>query len=273
MGNQHPRHLILLLSALLLLLACGPGTAAPGKGDAPAAAPAAPTAAPAPPAPKPAAPTAAPKSAPVPPSGPGNLFPNPSFEEGRSPWYAILEPAKPYWADFEVSAAKAHTGRYSARLPLRSEGYTGKVRIYGAVQEVSPKEMPRRIGGWYRVEGWKRGATNQYLQAVVIVWQPANVAAFKDSNVQVSFVLGGITAPPFQIANRKFHFTGPLEPRQGEWVPFEFDLHEAFLKDWGVVPAGFQKLRILFEVRFDGRDAAGPPASADVYYDDLYVGP
>jgi hypothetical protein len=34
--------------------------------------------------------------------------------------------------------------------------------------------MPRRLVGWHRVEDWKRGARNQYLQAVVIVWGAAN---------------------------------------------------------------------------------------------------
>jgi hypothetical protein len=182
-------------------------------------------------------------------------------------------PSKPYWADFQVTPAYSHTGSYSAVLPLRSEGYRGQARIYGILQEISPAEMPRKIGGWYRVENWRRGAKNQYLQVVVIAWQPQNFPAYKDSNVQISYVLGGIDSPPFRIGNRKFVFEGPLEPVQGEWVPFEFDLHEGFLKHWGILPGEFGKLRILYEVRFDGRREPAPVATADVYYDDLYVGP
>jgi hypothetical protein len=34
----------------------------------------------------------------------------------------------------------------------------------------------------------------------------------------------------------------------------------------------FDKLRILFEKRWDSKEA-GSPAEADAFYDDLYVGP
>jgi len=34
---------------------------------------------------------------------PGNLFDNPSFENGRGDWFSLQSPAKPYWFDFEVS--------------------------------------------------------------------------------------------------------------------------------------------------------------------------
>jgi len=37
-------------------------------------------------------------------------------------------------------------------------------------------------------------------------------------------------------------------------------------------PEGFSKIRVLFEVRFDDKEA-GAPAAAEVYYDDLYMGP
>ena len=42
---------------------------------------------------------------------------------------------------------------------------------------------------------------------------------------------------------------------------------------WGAVPEGFDKMRVLFEVRYDEKQAGATPAEADVYYDDLYMGP
>ena len=64
------------------------------------------------------------------------------------------------------------------------------------------------------------------------------------------------------------------EPEQGEWIRFERDLHADFEKFYGDVPEGFSSIRILYEVRYDGRNlASDPEAGARVWYDDLYLGP
>jgi len=249
--------LLLALFAACAGPACSPsgGASEGGEEQAPAA--------------KPAAPALPPTLA----ASPGNLFGNPSFEEGRAPWYSLAKPEKPYWADFVRVENLAHTGRASALLPLTSKAFVGRARIYGAIQEVSPKEMPKRLAGWYRVEEWERGAQRQYLQAVVIIWDPKNLQQHGAGNLQISYVLGGIDRPPFAIRNRKFVFLGPVDPLKGEWLRFERDLHEDFAKLWGAVPEDFDRIRVLFEVRFDKRQPEDPEARARVYYDDLYIGP
>lgn len=205
---------------------------------------------------------------------PHNLLRNPSFEQGRDPWYSMSGPDRPYWADFELSREQARSGHTAALLALTDEGYGGETRIYGTVQEVAPMGMPRTLEGWWRVDAWRRGADKQYLQVVLIVWNPQGIPGHEDSvNLQISWVLGGITSPPFRIGNRKFYFLGNREPEAGEWRRVRRDLHADFEEAWGAVPTGFTKLRILWEVRYDGRPAEAPPARARVFYDDLYLGP
>ena len=93
------------------------------------------------------------------------------------------------------------------------------------------------------------------------------------NNVQIAYVLGGVTRPPLSIGNRRFVMLGPQEPKQDEWLRFERDLHSDFKEHYGKVPTRFSKLRVLFEVRFDGRSQTEPETGARVYYDDLYLGP
>ncbi|RPH92772.1 MAG: hypothetical protein EHM68_16675 [Lysobacterales bacterium] len=203
---------------------------------------------------------------------PQNLLQNPSFEAGRDPWWSFAGPDRPNWADFSIGTDQAHWGESSARLDLTSEGYDDDTRIYGAIQEVAPATLPRRLAGWYRVENWERGASSQYLQVVVVVWNAANVRRGR-GNVQLSYVLAGLSKPPFGSFNRSFEFLGAENPTEGEWVRFERDLHADFLKHYGVVPENFSSLRVLFEVRFDGRASAkDAEANAQVWYDDLYLG-
>jgi hypothetical protein len=148
------------------------------------------------------------------------------------------------------------------------------------VQEVAPSEFPELISGYYRVENWLRGTPKQYLQFVVILFAPTNLTKDKEgaaltapfSNYQIRYPLAGISEEPFLIANAFFKFLGTEDPRQGEWVYFESNIKQDFQELWGAVPEGYSKIRVLFEVRFDDKEA-GSPAEADVYYDDLYMGP
>ena len=48
---------------------------------------------------------------------------------------------------------------------------------------------------------------------------------------------------------------------------------EDFQRLWGAVPQGYEKIRVLFEVRYDDKAQDEGPLEADVYYDDLYSGP
>lgn len=195
-----------------------------------------------------------------------NLFLNPGFEDGRDPWFSLKPP------DFILSQDLARSGKASALLPLRAlEGDTGNKIIY-LVQELQPRELPEEISGYYRVERWEKGTEKQYVQFVVIVFGADNMPG-GFNNHQIRYILSGIDAPPFQIANAKFVFISREEPPLGEWVPFKRNLREDFQELWGAVPEGFENIRVLFEVRYDDKLPGEGPVAADVYYDDLYMGP
>jgi hypothetical protein len=149
------------------------------------------------------------------------------------------------------------------------------------VQEVAPAEFPELISGYYRVDFWRRGTEKQYLQFVVVVFASTNVTVDREGtplptpypNYQVRYPLVGIKEEPSLIGNAFFNFLSrDFNPRQGEWVYFEANIKKDFEEKWGAVPEGYSKIRVQFEVRYEEKDA-GLPAEADVYYDDLYVGP
>ncbi len=194
------------------------------------------------------------------------VFANPSFEDGTDPWCSLKPPA------FALSDDLAQSGKASAYLPFRAGLSEQGNKIFYLVQEISLHELPDVISGYYRVENWEKGTEKQYLQFVVIVFGAAN-APIAASNHQIRYLLSGIGTPPFEIANAKFVFLSRDEPPIGEWVRFERNLREDFEKSWGSIPQNFDKIRILFEVRYDDKEAGEGPVAADVYYDDLYLGP
>ncbi len=198
---------------------------------------------------------------------PSNLFENGSLEEGKDPWFWLTTPN---WRGFMLSDRHAVDGRYSIHLPLRADAGNRSTMIFGAIQEVAPPVFPGRISGYYRVENWNRGTPKQYVQFVVIVWN--DPAVRKWPNIQIRYILSGLRSPPFTISNGKMLFLGPEEPVQGAWIPFERDLVDDFKNYWGHVPEGFTKIRILFEVRYDGRRPEDEAPHADVYFDQLFLG-
>ena len=227
---------------------------------------------------------------------PKNLLVNPSFEEPVAPqaqpvnphvigqWWSFAGPDKPYWRHFEVADDEAAEGEKSVRLTLDSEGYDGATLIVGATQNVITDTVPTELSGFVRVDDWERGTLRQYAQIVVIVWnvsdnKPRGLAA---KNYQIAYTFAGIERPPFAIANRKFLFPrgdlvdlqGPDgNPVQGEWKRFDLNPREDFMKQWGVDPSDFEYVRVLYEVRYDGRQAQQEPhAHAVVHWDDLYFG-
>lgn len=195
-----------------------------------------------------------------------NLLRNGSFEQGVEPWFA-LDSAN--WAGFSLSDRYAVAGRFSAYLALRATPEDHGAKVFGVIQELSPKRFPKKISGYYRVESWRRGTTKQYLQCVVIVWRDRAVSQYQ--NIQIRYILTGMTEPPFAITNARFVFLGEREPVQGRWVRFERDLHQDFLHQWGHVPERFDKIRVLFEARYDDKEM-GTELAADIYYDALYLG-
>jgi hypothetical protein len=215
----------------------------------------------------------------VPPEGQANMFHNPGFELGGDPWCSLHAGEV---SPFEVSQDYAHSGESSAllqmRVPAEEEGHA---KVFYLVQEVMPEEFPDIMSGYYRVENWTKGTPKQYLQFVVILCREGGGSECAlgatnlpgDYNHQIRYPLAGISEEPFAISNAFFVFLGKDEPKQGEWVYFEGNIKQDFEELWGAVPEGFDKMRILFEVRYDEKQAGTTPAEADVYYDDLYMGP
>jgi hypothetical protein len=196
----------------------------------------------------------------------GNVFGNGGFEDGRDPWYSLKPP------DFEISSDIVHSGSASAALPFTEPDSAEGNSIYYLVQETSPDVFPEYISGSYFVDSWEKGTEKMYLQFVVIVFNSKNLQA-DYSNHQIRYILSGIKSPPFAIANADFVFLTREEPVVGEWVDFSRNLADDFKDVWGNVPEGFDSIRVLFEVRYDDKLAGEGPIQADVYYDDLYMGP
>jgi hypothetical protein len=200
-----------------------------------------------------------------PPPGSANIFGNPGFEEEAAYWFALHEQTV-------QTSDVAHSGLASAYLKMRDGPETTGAKVYYLVQEVAPAEFPELISGYYRIDNWKRGTEKQYLQFVVIVFAPTNLGG-QYPNYQIRYPLVGISEQPFPIGNAFFKFlTRDYEPRPGEWVYFESNIKNDFQELWKAVPEGYSKIRVLFEVRYDDKES-GLPSEADVYYDDLYMGP
>ncbi len=204
-------------------------------------------------------------------AGDGNLLANGGFEEGAQSWCSLDSSA--WGTPFSISDERAYTGDQSALLQLRSDD-GGEVRVYGVNQEVATVTFPETLSAEYFVERWDKGTPIQYLQAVVIVWDadnvPPEVAGI--GNHQIRYILAGVDSQPTQISNARYVMVSEEQPRVGEWVRFERDVRQDFLELWGVVPEGFDRLRVLFEVRWDDRTPDDGRSSADVFYDDLYFG-
>jgi hypothetical protein len=210
-----------------------------------------------------------PATSPQPPVGHGNLFANPSFEQGREPWVSLS--TEPWGSPFSLSSETAHTGTHSAFLEMRATADAG-TRVWGVVQEMSPEEFPELISGYYRVGQWTRGTSVQYLQFVVVVFGATNMPP-PFPNYQIRYPLAGIDAPPYGMLNAEFILVGTQEPVSDDWVYFERNVRQDFLKEWGVVPEGFSKIRTLFVVRYEDKEEGVTTPTADVFYDDLYLGP
>lgn len=212
---------------------------------------------------------------------PDDGFANPGFEEDLTRpcvsdtldcWFALNPP------EFIVSDRTANSGVNSALLAMRQTTASREAEIHYLVQEVAPNELPEVISGNYFVENWVKGTDLQYLQFVVIVFGGGDDLApcpggGACSNYQIRYLLAGIDREPFGIANAKFVFITDLAPVEGEWIHFERNLRQDFIDLWGGLPSDFTKIRVLFEVRYDGKTPTEGPLEADVFYDDLYMGP
>ena len=199
----------------------------------------------------------------------GNQLLNPGFEEGAEPWIS-LDPE----SAFQLTPDRPHSGASSARLRMDETIDAEGDRVYYLVQEITPDKFPDVVRGNYFVENWSRGTAKQYLQFVVIALGAGNNPLIpKTDNYQLRYLLAGIDREPFAIGNAQFIYFSQEEPVQGQWVPFETNVKDDFQRYWGAVPENFEKIRILFEVRYDDKVKGDGAPRANVYYDDLYFGP
>jgi hypothetical protein len=195
----------------------------------------------------------------------GNVFQNPGLEEGHDPWFSLREPG------FILAEDIARTGEASALLQMRADPQQEGTEVFDLVQEVTPEQIPEILSGHYQVTAWTPGTRLQYLQFVVIVFGADNLPGDL-SNHQIRYILAGIDEEPLVINNAHFVFLDGEDPPLEQWVPFEVNVRDDFQTLWGAAPEGFEKIRVLFEVRYDSK-APGEAPEADVYYDDLYFGP
>jgi hypothetical protein len=200
-----------------------------------------------------------------------NLIVNPGFEEGDKGWQ-WLQWSKG-WAPFQISRSKARSGSSSALLPVRSEGESRSTIVWGVVQELSVGEDTIDcLEGHYYVDDWERGAANQYIQTVIIDLSKK----LDNGNAQVRYILSGMDRPPYNLGNAHYVFVDPGKkkvPTQKKWVLFTINPASDFKRLWGYEPVKGHRLRVLFEARFDNHMKMDRQAAADVYYDDLYLGP
>lgn len=225
-----------------------------------------------------------------------NLLVNGSFEDpAEEPaeldpdrigeWWSFEGPKRPYWKGFERTSEEAKVGEHSVKLTLDSEvNDETSTLIVGAIQNLRPDHMPEELSGWVRVDDWKRGTMRQYVQIVVIVWDvTANMPqGLGGKNYQIAYTFAGVEKPPLTITNRKFQLLndalgladGEGDVNEGEWVHFDLNPRADFQRIWGVDPSDYAYIRVLYEVRYDGRDREyEPDAKAKVYWDGLYFGP
>ena len=195
----------------------------------------------------------------------GNVFQNPGLEEGHDPWFSLREP------EFILAEDIVRTGKASALLKMRAYPKREGTEVFDLVQEVTPEQIPEILSGHYKVTAWTPGTRLQYLQFVVIVFGANNLPG-DNPNHQIRYILAGIDEEPFVIDNAHFVFLDSEDPPLEQWVPFKVNVRDDFQRLWGAAPKGFEKIRVLFEVRYDSK-APGETPEADVYYDDLYFGP
>lgn len=208
----------------------------------------------------------------------GNLLLNPNFESEKKEWWSFAEKNTESWVDFSIVPEKGREKSKAARLVIDSTGRTSKTAISGVVQEVKGDHVPEKLSGWYFVENWEKHTPKVYLQAVVIVWNDYEARQRQLVNapsIQIAYTFTGVKEAPKVMTNRKFIVMGQEVPKQGEWVHFEVNPRQDFLKLWKIDPGQYEFIRVFFELRYDDMeiDAKDPKVTkATAYYDDLYFG-
>lgn len=211
---------------------------------------------------------------------PANVLVDPSFEERSEAW-TWLDGSNSWQGPFEIVEGKAHEGSRALATHVTPDA-SRDLSIRGAVQNLTAAQVggavPERLSGHVLVETWQPGSAKTYYQVVIAATPAAGASAcarIGRAPCQLAYVLGGIDAPPFPIANRKFLFVGEKDPVVGEWQAFEVHPRADFEREWGEAPS-FDQLRIYLEARSEYA-ASEPiaervPVEARVLWDDLTLG-
>jgi hypothetical protein len=93
----------------------------------------------------------------------------------------------------------------------------------------------------------------------------------KLDNLQLRYQLAGSVEGLEDRGNVKQIALAGGPPELGTWVRFEMPVKADFERLWGTVPQAYDRLRVMFGVRWDSKPA-GAALRADVYYDDLFFG-
>ena len=212
-----------------------------------------------------------------------NLLVNPGFEEGRKGWSA--DEKSPLWGKFQVTDSPTRSGRHSLHLAVDSSAdpVPRPTKVFGVFQDLTVHPFPERVTGHYRVEDWQNEAEGAalYLQVVVAVFANPGTqeplgpgsAPPKHANYQIRYYLAGSREVAVTISNAKIEIRSGDPPPLGEWVRFDLPIRRDFERLWGAVPENYDKVRFLFEARWDKKRDRASVVKSNVYYDDLSVIP
>ncbi len=200
-----------------------------------------------------------------------NLLVNAGFEQGTNGW-TWLDWSKG-WSGFSHDTKHAYEGDGSIHFSVVSDHR--ETTVWGAVQEpVLFDDIPECIEGYYYVEDWDNGPWKQYLQLVVI--DLTHSLGPKQGQAQLRYIISGSKTPPLNISNAQYLFLEKPradKPKIGQWTRFVANPRRDFQENWQYTPTKNAKLRVLFEARYDLHSADMPLAKAEVYFDNLYMGP
>lgn len=201
-----------------------------------------------------------------------NLLVNPSFEAGLEGWH-WLDWSKG-WAAFALSYEQAYDGQASLHLPVRSMDTRSTV-VWGGVQELTLQDsIPECVEGYFMVKNWQHHDWKQYLQLVII--DRSHNLGQDLGQAQLRYIISGSVDAPLQISNARYLFvekTRQAVPPLDKWTHFSVNPRKDYQESWQYIPQAGAELRVLFEGRFDQRRPGQAPAHADVYFDNLYMGP
>ncbi|MDH3622601.1 MAG: hypothetical protein OEQ49_01915 [Myxococcales bacterium] len=213
-----------------------------------------------------------------------NLLRNPGFEEGRERWSA--DEKSPLWGEFQVAESPTRSGSRSVHFAVDSsaDATPRPSKVFGVFQDLTVHPFPERVTGYYRVEDWQNETEGGalYLQVVVVVFGgpptqgiigTAKSSLSRQSNYQIRYYLAGAPEVAVTISNAKIEIRSGDPPPLKEWVRFDLPVRRDFERLWGAVPEDYEKVRFLFEARWDKKRDRGSVVKSNVYYDDLSVVP